>query len=287
MGRVIGALLYLRATSLKNALRSRLLRLRQPKYMVGAMVGAVYLYLVFFRRMRAGGASSAAVSLGMPADVLPLAVTLAALGLTIGAVLCWIWPRKRASLSFSEAEIGFLFPAPVSRRALIHYRLIGMQPGTLLSALIFGLISSRWSFIPGGAAIRIAGWWIVLATFALHIIGSSFVLTQLLDRGATSTRRRLSVFAMLGVAALLLTVWLRFGLVSAAGPDLSGFGPFIAHLNSLMSSGPLYWVSWPSRLVVKPMFAHDAVSFTLSLGPALFVYALHYYWVLHMNVSFE
>jgi hypothetical protein len=36
---MLSALLYLRFTSLKNWLRMRLLRLRQPKYLMGAIVG--------------------------------------------------------------------------------------------------------------------------------------------------------------------------------------------------------------------------------------------------------
>ncbi len=40
---MLGALLYLRLTSLKNLLLSRLRRLRQPKYLLGAAVGVAYL----------------------------------------------------------------------------------------------------------------------------------------------------------------------------------------------------------------------------------------------------
>ena len=39
-GAVFGAFVYLQATSLYNNVRQRLLRLRQPKYLVGAVVGA-------------------------------------------------------------------------------------------------------------------------------------------------------------------------------------------------------------------------------------------------------
>ena len=38
-GAVFGAFAYLQATSLYNNVRQRLLRLRQPKYLIGAVVG--------------------------------------------------------------------------------------------------------------------------------------------------------------------------------------------------------------------------------------------------------
>ncbi|RFC43616.1 MAG: hypothetical protein DUW69_002173, partial [Verrucomicrobia bacterium] len=37
---MLGALFYLRLTSLKNVVLSRVRRLKQPKYLVGAIVGA-------------------------------------------------------------------------------------------------------------------------------------------------------------------------------------------------------------------------------------------------------
>ena len=39
---LVGALWYLRVTSIVGRVRSRLRRLKQPKYLAGALVGAVY-----------------------------------------------------------------------------------------------------------------------------------------------------------------------------------------------------------------------------------------------------
>src|SRR6185312_2127554 len=73
---MIGALFYLRLTSLRNLISSRLRRLKQPKYLVGAIVGAAYFYLMFFRRMSAGRPSvhsgvASQVPAVLPADYLP------------------------------------------------------------------------------------------------------------------------------------------------------------------------------------------------------------------------
>ena len=46
---MIGALTFLVFQSWKNRLTMRIRRLRQPKYLVGAIVGGLYVYFYFFR----------------------------------------------------------------------------------------------------------------------------------------------------------------------------------------------------------------------------------------------
>src|SRR6266571_217685 len=58
---MIGALLYLQLESIKNRLRMRLRRLKKPKYLAGAAVGAAYFYFFFFRNLFGGRRSVAAV----------------------------------------------------------------------------------------------------------------------------------------------------------------------------------------------------------------------------------
>ena len=48
---MIGALLYLQFTSTWNRLVMRLKRLKQPKYLIGGMVGGLYVYFYFIRFM--------------------------------------------------------------------------------------------------------------------------------------------------------------------------------------------------------------------------------------------
>ncbi|HKS70143.1 MAG TPA: hypothetical protein VJQ45_06970, partial [Ktedonobacterales bacterium] len=130
------ALLYLRVTSLMGQVKSRLRRLQQPKYFAGALVGAAYLYLTFIRRAHGvhPGSRPGAGGPGIPPEALALLPELGALLLLIVLLANWVIPR-RAVLAFSEAEIAFLFPAPVNRRMLVHYRLLGSQLGIVFSAL--------------------------------------------------------------------------------------------------------------------------------------------------------
>src|SRR5437763_1494071 len=52
---MIGAALYLVGRSLLNATRRRVARLRQPKYLIGLVVGGLYFYSFFFRPRRGAG----------------------------------------------------------------------------------------------------------------------------------------------------------------------------------------------------------------------------------------
>ena len=126
---MLSALLYLRLTSLKNLLRSRLKRLRQPKYLFGAVVGAAYFWFFFFRPMGggAGAVGAFAAGTGTGAGAASLTAPLGALLLLMFVTLGWVLPTEKPGLPFTEAEAAFLFPAPLSRRALIHFKLLGSQ----------------------------------------------------------------------------------------------------------------------------------------------------------------
>src|SRR5437868_2167516 len=125
---MIGALLYLRLTSLKNRAIGRLKRLRQPKYFFSAIVGAAYVWFFFFRGF-SGSSSRLARQAIMPQtggfdSTLTLLPALGGLLLLIIVVLAWVLPGSRPGLNFTEAETMFLFPAPISRRMLINFKLL-------------------------------------------------------------------------------------------------------------------------------------------------------------------
>ena len=285
----VGALFYLRVTTLRNALIARFKRLKQPKYMIGAVVGVAYFYFLIFRRTAAPrpGGRALPFAQAFPTDQLPTIAALGALVLMVFVALYWLLPRSRAALTFSEAEIAFLFPAPIARTTLIHYRTISAQLRILFTSLLLALFSSPWAFLLGGAGVRVVGWWLILATLDLHAVGSSFAITRLLDRGITSLRRQLLTVA---VAALVLAVALGAAWRGLRAPDPHELANPIAvasYVGSLLTTGPLSWLLQPATWVVRPLLAPNARAFLAALGPALLVYALHYAWVLRAEVSFE
>jgi ABC-2 type transport system permease protein len=284
---IFGALLYLRVTSLRNAVVSRVRRLKQPKYLVGAVVGVAYFYLVLFRRFSAPRPPGAPLPQAFPVEQLPVVESAGAVVLMVLVALYWLWPRSRAALSFSEAEIAFLFPAPIARKTLIQFRTISAQLRILFTSLLLALFTSPWTFLQGGPGIRLIGWWLILATLDLHGVGSSFVITRLLDRGITSLRRQLltGALAALVIGLSLAATWR--GLRAPRPEDLQGPAAIASYLNSLLSAGALSWMLLPATWIIRPLAAANAREFFAALGPALLIYALHYAWVLRAEVSFE
>jgi hypothetical protein len=287
----IAALFYLRAMTARNAVISRLKRLKQPKYLIGAIVGLAYFAWVFGRGTVGAfdprAARTAALAEGFPLERMPTVAAIAALLVTVFAAFYWLWPRSRAALSFSEAEIAFLFPAPLSRKTLIHFRWINTQLRILFTALILTLVSAGWSFVPGNAAVRIVGWWLLLSTLDLHGVGSSFALTRLLDRGMTSLRRSLLTLAIacVMVGAALLLSWR--GLRAPEPGILADPWAVFAYVGAMLDTVPLAWLLTPARWAVQPLLAPDLASFAAALGPAILLYAAHYLWVLRSEVAFE
>ncbi len=208
-----------------------------------------------------------------------MAMTLAAAMLLVVVALCWALPRARAALTFSEAEIAFLFPAPLSQRALVHYQLIGSQLRIIITALVLALLSSRWSFLPGHAATHIVGWWLLFATLSLHVTGSSFAITRWLDRGLAAPRRQLLATVIIVLSAGAAFVWVRQDIAAAAGSA--------EYLQRITEQGPLYWLLLPFRLLLGPLFANTFGAFLVALAPALVIHAAHYVWVVHVNVALQ
>jgi ABC-2 type transport system permease protein len=286
---LMGALLYLQLTSLRGLILSRLRRLKQPKYLVGSLVGAAYIYFFFVRRTRAayGNPSYAGHAPHVTPDLLPLFTAVGSLALLTAVVLSWILPRAAASLAFSEAEIAFLFPAPISRRTLIHYRLLKSQLGLAFTSLFLALLSNRWAFLGGSAATHAVGWWIILATLSLHFTGSSFVMTRLRNSGVTPWRPRLVVFGLIGLFVAVTAAWIRSDAHAPRPEDLLNLHSITGYFLTLLSGGPLPWLLAVPKLVLAPFLAPDFRAFALALVPSLLLLSGHYAWVLLAEVSFE
>jgi hypothetical protein len=281
------ALVYLRLATAVGQLRSRLRRLKQPKYLVGAVIGLAYVYGFFLRRIPLGSGSGAPAGPPLPPqpEIASLFPEIAAAVLLLLLALNWILPRGRAGLPFTEPEIAFLFPAPVSRRGLIHYKLIGTLLALLLTSSIMTLVSTRWSLLASSAWTRAVGWWLVLATMSLHTTASSFVITRWLDRGIASLTRSLAALGVLAAVIGGSLVWTFMALPAPEGiANVPGAARYLA---AALQSGPLPWLLAAPRLTVAPLLARDALAFALALGPALGVLAAHYAWVLYSAVAFE
>jgi len=205
---MIAALFYLQWHSVKNRLTMRFKRLKQPKYLFGALVGGLYFYWYFFRVLlgqRGHHPGYSPVPSASPEDAL-FYQSIGALIFMVFVVLAWVLPHQRAALAFTEAEVAFLFPAPVTRRTLIHFKLMRSQLAILFSVLFLTLLSSRfgannhWFF-------HAAGWWVILFTLNLHTLAASFTITMLMDHGISTWKRRVAVLGLVIALAGFVAYW--------------------------------------------------------------------------------
>jgi ABC-2 type transport system permease protein len=278
---MISALLFLISRSFLNRTRARFKRLKQPKYFVGALLGLLYFYGYFFQflfrpQMRPeGGTGFEEIIAGIGSLVLLVLV-----------VSAWIFPHQRAALVFTEAEIAFLFPAPVHRRSLIHYKLLKSQMAILFTVLILTLVTGR-IFTSSEAWMRVVGWWVILSTLNLHFLGASFTRTLLLDRGYSNAARRIAVISVVLAIAGLTVWWAR----QNTGPTMPGAAAsgeaWKDYAVQLLGMPPLGWVLAPFRCVVAPYLATSPGEFVTAFGIALGIMTLHYVWVMQANVAFE
>ena len=284
MNTPVNALGYLVTRSFVNGVLFRLRRLRQPKYLLGAILGAAYFYFYFGRflavsRMPWGAESGPASPHGLEIGAAILFVA------TI--VLSWILPASRAAIAFTEAEIAFLFPAPITRRTLVIMRLVKSQFSLLLFSAFMTLLSGRFH-LGSEVWMRIGGWWVIMNTLNMHRLGASFALQRLRERGMADGKRRVLVVLVL-VAFVALVEFMRRSLPPP--PDLAtalrGGGEITNYIVQLLHTGPLRYVLAPFKLIVAPNFAHEGVTFLRALLPALGIMALHFIWVVRADVSFE
>ncbi|MEK6374106.1 MAG: putative ABC exporter domain-containing protein [Acidobacteriota bacterium] len=139
----------------RNRIVQRLRRLRDPRYLIGAVVGLAYLWFAFFRNTRGLSARRPAFTGDLLVDILGL-VVLAMM------VLAWALPQDSGGLQFSEAEIAHLFPAPLRRRDLLLYKIIRAQPQALGSAIAFFIFGWRRSWL--------IGVWAALSVLSIYFI---------------------------------------------------------------------------------------------------------------------
>lgn len=248
----------LMTSTLRNFAASQLRRLRRPRYLVPAAL--FLLYLSWVVRMSAGMTAK-----GMPWETLVerLAEPVAASSLALLFAPAWVLGQPVPRLGFTEAEIQFLFAAPATRRQVVHYALV---KAILLSAIPAGvltlLVISRG---PGRAAAVAVGVWVAFSAGTLHGMGASLARAWVHRRASGLGLRAIQAGGLLLLAGAV-------GRATLAGS---------------IDAGPLSWLLWPARALVRPALAPDPAAFLRALPPAALLLALHYAWVLASAIRFE
>ena len=212
---MIDAFVYLFVCSFRNRLRVRLRRLRQPRYLVGSVVGAVYLYTMVFRHLlhQAGRPT--------PPGVLPMLDRLGGpiefagtIALFIVAAIAWVTPGAGAPVQFTRAEAQFLFQAPVTRRQLLHYKLLRGQLGAMFGSAVATVLMRPASFATAWTVM--VGLLLLFTMVRLHFTGVALRRLSLVQHGRSGLARQWLPVVVVAAAILALV-----GEVAADWPTIS------------------------------------------------------------------
>lgn len=284
---------FLLRRTIAGAARRRLARLREPRYLLGAIVGALYLYFWLGRALLRSATHDRGLGPRLPAspEALALFLSLAAAALAVSAALVWVFHSGRPVLHVSEADVQFLAPAPLPRQALLYLSLLRTSLALAFGALVTSLALSR-NFVPHLWQAFVAAF-VVLSTMQLHALGLAFWKARQVE-APPATRRLMRLAtgaaATLGLATL---AWVAVGIRRAIGivasvPDVPAAFRALPEALAPWASGfvPVVLLA-PFRALLAPALAPDTRQFLVSLPAALLLLAAHYAWVLRTNARFE
>jgi ABC-2 type transport system permease protein len=267
---------FLMRRSARNRLIRQMDRLKEPRYAVALLVGLGYIwFFLVSQQPRPSGSNPVLVTL------VPL---LGSLGLFVAVVRWWLFGADRRALSFTPAEIQFLFPAPVTRRALIRWKLLRWQILIGINALIW-IIIARKTRPPIPMIFYFVAIWAVFSTLSLHRLGAALARAQVGVHWRSGLRRQaipivLASLATAGILTVVVSHW----------PELSGrcCGPaFWSHLETVFQDPIATVVLLPFQLLMAPVGATSMVEWGRAMVPAAAILLLHYAWVMKSQVAFE
>jgi ABC-2 type transport system permease protein len=277
-----GAFVYLTVRGLVNRVRVRVRRLREPRYLIGLTVGILYFYLIF-RRPGGGRGHAATVGLASVAGVAGPLIAVGSLILLVLVAMAWVWPSSSKAIVFTRAEVQFLFAAPLTRRQLLHYKLIRSQTASLLSSLILTVFFRPGTFMTAWTVIT--GMWLLFGVLNLHFTGVALARASLAEHGVSGLRRQwlptTVIIAALGVTGMALV---RDGAqLSALETGTQVFN----ELGRVLTTGAAGWALWPTRAVVQLPLAASTAEYWRALPGALALLVLNYVWVMRSDTAFE
>jgi hypothetical protein len=282
------ALLFLVVRTFVHGWRSRIARLKNPRYLVPFLLGIAYFGMLVIGPWRDGREIA---SVDRPGDARRAALLAEWIGAGIALLFVassWLLPSRRSPLAFLEAEVSMLFPAPLTRRELVAYKVLDVQKVLLLSSLLIGALALLRSG-PMRAATVFSSTWLFFGILSLHSIGANLTRRSLLDHGLAGWKRMgIPVAAILGLGAVVVfgaPTLPSFESTGRLQPDAVESSVF-EWLEALGES-PAGWALLPFRLLGRPMLAPDLPTFLLSAAMLVPLAVLLYLWVVRTDAAFE
>lgn len=266
---MILAFLELTLRSFKNRIVMRVRRLREPRYVVGAVLAATYFGWIFFRNRGGVGRMTRA----FPA--LDIVVDVVSVGLLLVMLLAWALPQDSGGLQFSDAEIAFLFPAPLRRRDLLLYKVLRQQPQVLTSVIIFSLM--------GATRSKFIGLWIAFSVMSVYMMLVALGRARLRLLGVNFVVRLVAVLGIIGGIAYSAYLTLRTTLfVHAESPAI-----VMKQLRLLFERPFLRVILFVPRLFAGALVPPTTVTLLTSALALLALGVVFFFLANRLNVSFE
>ena len=268
---------FLMVRSARNRIISQLNRLKEPRYAIALLVGVGYLWFFLFspRATPPGTSTTPFVT------VIPL---IGAIGLFIAVARWWAMGGDRRALSFTPAEIQFLFPAPIERKALIQWKLLRWQILIVVNALIWMVIARRTQ-PPIPVPLYVVSMWVLFSTLSMHRLGSALTKAGVATHWRTGLRYQAIPIALVigATASLYIAISGRW----AGLTDLCCGRAFWPYLEETLRQPGAAVVLLPFRLLMAPVGAMTVGAWATAMVPALGLLVVHYVWVMRAQVAFE
>ncbi|NOJ95264.1 ABC transporter permease [Corallococcus coralloides] len=272
------AVAFLWVRTWRNRVVRQVQRLKRPRYLLGALVGLAYLYSLVGRSVFVQGTGRA---------VSPNARLFAELSLEVSVlgtlVTAWVLGADRPALTFTQTEVQTFFAAPVTRKALLHYKLLRGLLSAMLAALAATIFVGR--FTSPRPVLFFLGAALAMGTLYLHGTAASFVRAWLVSQGRWGSAVRWAVVAVLLLAGMgtLLSTLRDYPLPESLSR------PFAVRewLRDVLDAPGPRAVLWPGRALVAPAMARSWEGFLRYLPASLALLVAHYAWVLAVEVPFE
>lgn len=273
------AFIFVATHSFKNRVLQRLRRLRQPRYAISAVAAILYFGMMVGRRALASG-----VGRGMPGifrsvgpDMAIVCVGIVVILLGIGA---WAIPADSGGIEFSASEIQFLFPAPLTRRQLLAYKMIRSQAQIFLSSAIMTFVAFPRS--------RFIGVWVAFTVWNTYLLFVAMGRARLRQRGIGFIARFVIVIVLINAIYFLIDHEMGGLDLKLMGQHLENFSPnTLTPLFAPFHRAPLSILFFIPRLFAMVLFPAALTHLFAGAAGLLLLGSMFFLLAAQLNVSFE
>ena len=282
---MLAASLFIILATAKNRVRRWFKRLREPRYLIGLVVGIGYLWFVVYARYAASGGRPRRPPVSMFSawpELVSHGPTWAGVAILAAAVLAWVLPATGALLIFTQPEEQFLFPAPLTRRQLLVHRMLRSQLG-----ILFGSMVSAVAFPTGAPSTRLRtalSVWVLFFCSRVYLSGVTLAKARMRDpQRVARTIARLSL-AFVSFAAI--SVGIGFTRLVRAEPA-NTFIDILMRLDITRVPRETQVLFLPFVALARPFFNTAWLPFGTALAAALAVLAACIAWVFVNDAAFQ